>query len=763
MSILVVSVSHHTTAVDVLARVAMDSATAAKLTGTLLTSDHIDEAAVLSTCNRTELYASVSRFHGALDDAVIALAEAAGVGVVELRQMCAVYFDEGAVAHAFAVAAGLDSMVVGENQILGQVKQALTASQLQGSVGTVLNALFQQALRVGKRVQTETQVGSAGRSLVTAAYRLLSVGIGPLTDRSVLVVGAGAIASLAARTAAAAGAQVRCVNRTLERAERLAAAVGGAAVPFSALPEALLTTEVLITCTGARDLHIDADQLRGSRVVGVVDLALPADVDGNVTELGVMLVNLIRLVDQQVDGAGRTEIAAAQELVAAEVRDFLGLRAGGAGRAHRGGPAFDGVGGGGGRAQQAGRAGAVAGRPAARRGAADRPPGGGQAAALPDRPRAGDGGRSGGRGLRCRAARAVRVGPAGGGRGHLRRRRPLTGVSDPIRIGARTSPLARVQAQHVADLLARRGVESVFVGVRTTGDVDQRALTEIGGTGVFAGAVREALRADRIDVAVHSLKDLPTAADPDLRVAAVPAREDTRDVLVGLQLEDLVDGVRIGTGAPRRAMQLLEHAARIGRHVEVVPIRGNVDTRLGRVRDGGVDAVLLAAAGLIRLGHLPATGPEQTSGPATVRVADLSAQILPPEVMLPAPGQGALALEIHHALPPSVTAVVASLDDPVAHAECLAERGFLAALEAGCTAPVGARAVVKSVRGTTFDLTLDAVIGRTLLSNLSAPTRGDPPLRRKLSGRVTDPHRFGVTTGRRVLEELRDTQRAHRA
>ena len=159
MSILAVSVSHKTTSVDVLARVAMDQATATKLAQTLLAGDHVDEAVVLSTCNRTEMYASVSRFHGGLDDVTQALAALSGVEVAELRQMCAVYFDEGAVAHTFSVAAGLDSMVVGENQILGQVKAALTSCQTHGTVGTVLNALFQQALRVGKRVQTETEIG----------------------------------------------------------------------------------------------------------------------------------------------------------------------------------------------------------------------------------------------------------------------------------------------------------------------------------------------------------------------------------------------------------------------------------------------------------------------------------------------------------------------------------------------------------------------------------------------------------------------------
>jgi glutamyl-tRNA reductase len=326
MSILVVSVSHKSTSVAHLAELALDAPSSAKLADQLLTSEHIDEAVVLATCNRTEIYASVSRFHGALADATDALAEVGGLTVADVQGRCAVYFDEGAVAHTFAVAAGLDSLVVGESQILGQVKGALTVAQGQGTVGSVLNSLFQQALRVGKRVQAETGIGSAGRSLVGAGYRLLTDERGPLAGQRVLVVGAGAMAGLAARTAAAAGASVICVNRTLARAQLLAAAVGGRAVPLSGLSDALGSTDVLVTCTGARTLTITPEDLADTPVRGVVDLALPADVDPAVVEAGITLVNLDRLVAEQHDPAGSSEVAAARALVQAEVTDFLGLR-----------------------------------------------------------------------------------------------------------------------------------------------------------------------------------------------------------------------------------------------------------------------------------------------------------------------------------------------------------------------------------------------------------------------------------------------------
>jgi len=309
-----------------LAQLALDASASAKLAEQLIGSEHIDEAVVLSTCNRTELYASVSRFHGALDDATQALADIAGLRPGELRSLCAVFFDEGAVAHTFSVASGLDSLVVGESQILGQVKAALTLSQAHETVGTVLNSLFQQAIRVGKRVHTETGIGAAGRSLISAAYRLLTDELGALDGQRVLVVGAGAMAGLAARTAATDGAMVTCANRTLARAERLAEAVGGKAVPLADLSQALAETDVLVTCTGARTFTIGVDDLAGTPVRGIVDVALPADVAPEVTAHGVCLVNLDRLVTDQPDSASAQEIEDARDLVRDEVASFLGLR-----------------------------------------------------------------------------------------------------------------------------------------------------------------------------------------------------------------------------------------------------------------------------------------------------------------------------------------------------------------------------------------------------------------------------------------------------
>jgi hydroxymethylbilane synthase len=243
-----------------------------------------------------------------------------------------------------------------------------------------------------------------------------------------------------------------------------------------------------------------------------------------------------------------------------------------------------------------------------------------------------------------------------------------------VRIGTRRSPLALQQTRSVADALEALLEASVeIVPVTTRGDVDPAPLASIGGTGVFVSALREKLLDGSIDLAVHSLKDLPTAAAPGLVLAAVPRRADARDALVGAPLAALQPGSRVGTGSPRRAAAL--HA--MGRRLAVLPVRGNIDTRLQLVHDGVLDAVVLATAGLLRLGR-----------------DDVPVQPLDPEVMPPAPGQGALAVECREDVAPDLAAALATLDDPASHVCVAAERAALAGLEAGCSAPVGAFAEV---------------------------------------------------------------------
>ncbi|HVE63475.1 MAG TPA: hydroxymethylbilane synthase [Mycobacteriales bacterium] len=290
-----------------------------------------------------------------------------------------------------------------------------------------------------------------------------------------------------------------------------------------------------------------------------------------------------------------------------------------------------------------------------------------------------------------------------------------------LRLATRRSALALAQAGGVAaTLIAAFGRDVELVEITTAGDVSTSAIEQIGGTGVFVTALRDAVLAGDVDLAVHSYKDLPTAAAPGLAIAAVPPRADPRDVLccpAGRTLGELPSGARIGTGSPRRAAQLRA----LGLGLEIVPIRGNVDTRLKKAIDGEVDAVVLAHAGLQRLDRL-----------------DAVTEVLDPIQLLPAPAQGALALECRSD-DAVLLELLAELDDPVSRATVDAERAVLAALEAGCTAPVGALADVAD-----DELYLRAAV--------CAPD-GSDVMRRSAMGPLTDPHVLGRALASELLDD----------
>ncbi|MCX4527367.1 MULTISPECIES: hydroxymethylbilane synthase [unclassified Streptomyces] len=304
-------------------------------------------------------------------------------------------------------------------------------------------------------------------------------------------------------------------------------------------------------------------------------------------------------------------------------------------------------------------------------------------------------------------------------------------LDQPLRLGTRRSKLAMSQSGHVADAVrAITGRPVELVEITTYGDVSRENLAQIGGTGVFVTALRDALLRGDVDFAVHSLKDLPTAQPDDLVIAAMPLREDPRDALVardGLTFEQLPDGARIGTGSPRRTAQLNHYARALGKRIETVAIRGNVDTRIGFVRDGELDAVVLAAAGLNRIGR-----------------SDEATDLLSVDSVLPAPGQGALAVECL-ASNAELIAALGRLDDPHTRAAVTAERSLLAALEAGCSAPVGALA----------DLLADGqIVNEMRLRGVVGTLDGSTLVQLSTTGPVPQSYDEAMALGRELADEM---------
>src|SRR4051812_3592519 len=332
MSLLAVGVSHRTAPVALLEQFAMDDADRVKALHELVESDHVSEALVLATCNRIEVFAEVERFHGGVADVSRVLARQAGATVEELSPYVTVHYEDQAVAHLFSVAAGLDSMVVGETQVLGQLRAAYGLARDEGTVGRALHPVAQRALRVGKRVHTETGIDRAGASLVSVALDRAEDRIGPLAGRRVLVVGAGSMGALAATTLAPRGADVVVSTRTEAHAARLATTVGGRAAPMADLAAELADADVLVTCTGATGLVVGTDVVSAAMTgrtgpLVVVDLALPRDVDPGVAALpGVHVVDLALLQGERAATPGRPtdgpvaadDIAAAHALIETE-------------------------------------------------------------------------------------------------------------------------------------------------------------------------------------------------------------------------------------------------------------------------------------------------------------------------------------------------------------------------------------------------------------------------------------------------------------
>ncbi|MEW1846428.1 glutamyl-tRNA reductase [Nonomuraea angiospora] len=319
MSVLAIGLSHRTAPVALLERVSVTGDALAKLLYDVQQDPCVAEAMVVSTCNRVEVYVTVDRFHAAVTAVTGLLGVHSGVPVEELTPHLYVHYEERAVEHLFSMVCGLDSMVVGEGQILGQVRQALKLGQRHGTVGATLNELVQQALRVGKRAHHETGIDKAGASLVSAGLALA----GDLAGRRALVVGAGSMSSLAAVTLARAGVtDIVVANRTYERGARLAESVGGRAVGFAAVADELAEADIVITCTGAGRHVITSGML--SRPAFLLDLALPHDIDPGVRAVpGVTLVDLETIQESGIGSRGGDAVESVRALVAEELRAYL--------------------------------------------------------------------------------------------------------------------------------------------------------------------------------------------------------------------------------------------------------------------------------------------------------------------------------------------------------------------------------------------------------------------------------------------------------
>lgn len=340
MNILLFGVSHRSAPVSVLEQLSIDESDQIKIVDSVLQSPLVSEAMVLSTCNRVEVYAVVEAFHGGLSVIGQVLAEYSGLPMGDLTKHAYVRYSEAAVEHLFAVASGLDSAVVGEQQVLGQVRRAYASAEANSAVGRVLHELAQRALSVGKRVHSETAIDAAGASVVSVALDIAEHKLGTLAGKTAVVVGAGAMGALAAAHLTRAGiGRVHVLNRSLARATRLADRIETSGIPAEALTldrlaDALADADVVVSCTGAvspvvslADVHhalVNARRDEAAKPLVICDLGMPRDVDPAVAGLpGVLVVDVDRVQHEPSAHAAAADVDAARHIVAAEVAAYL--------------------------------------------------------------------------------------------------------------------------------------------------------------------------------------------------------------------------------------------------------------------------------------------------------------------------------------------------------------------------------------------------------------------------------------------------------
>ena len=329
MSLVVVGLNHRTVPVELLERVTVAPDSLPKALHALARREHLAEVVLLSTCNRTEVYANATLFHPAMQDVREFLADVSGVDPQEFSDLLYAYHDDAAVAHVFGVAAGLDSMIIGEGEILGQVREAWQAAEREGVAGALLSRVFRHAIEVGKRARTETAIGRHPVSVSSAAVALAESRLGSLDGRRVLLVGAGEMGEGMALALSGAGVlEVVVANRTLARGEALARRIDGRAIRLEAVPGALVECDVLLVSTGGTDLLVERSQIeramemRNGRALLIVDVGVPRNVDPGAGDVfGVTLLDIddLRALGEQSLAQRRQEIGKVRDIIADEL------------------------------------------------------------------------------------------------------------------------------------------------------------------------------------------------------------------------------------------------------------------------------------------------------------------------------------------------------------------------------------------------------------------------------------------------------------
>ena len=695
MSIILLGVNHKTAPVELRERLAISASELSEVTLSLSKTPGVSEAIILSTCNRVELLVQspiaapnlVEFFHNRFS-----------IGESSLLPHVYEYREREAVRHLFRVAASLDSMVVGEPQILGQVKEAYATAKAAGAVQSGLEQLLQCAFSAAKRVRSETQIGTSSVSVASIAVDLAEKIFGSLEGKKIFLVGAGKMSELAARHLVKRGASsIFVTNRTQERAIRLAAEFGGHVIRYDDLYSTAHQADIIITSTGSTTPLFRKEHGQGfihrrkNRPMFLIDIAVPRDVDPGINDVeGVFLYDIDDL--QSVAASHMTnrsqEAAAAEEIIEEEVDRYL-LRV----QALDAAPAIMAL-------QQSAEElrqtelrrleGRLRGFSAEQRAAVEALTRGMMnkflhpaLKAIKAAAREGDQATVDALRNAFETEKRPVFEPLAGAwidkgpelpevEQRARGRRVRTQRPTVIRIGTRGSQLALWQANHIADALRRAGHEAAIELIRTTGDrMQQTAFSEVGTKGMFTKEIEEALAEERIDLAVHSLKDLPTELSPQFTLGAIPKRADARDAFVSRQFGSfsaLPRGAKVGTSSLRRQAQLRA----LRSDLEYIEFRGNVDTRLRKLAEGRAEAIILASAGLDRL--------EQSN---SIRERFSVRQVCP------APGQGALAIECRTGDAATLNAIV-FLDHVETRFAVTAERIALNALGGGCQVPIGA-------------------------------------------------------------------------